>query len=161
MTHNIKRQLEEMDVSRLKLKNGNTIEKELKRHAAILADCIMYELDKVYDSYEPKKYERTFDLYNSLKIDRIRICISAAGSNLNVRLCFDEGAMHPSFDGDLVPVAWLINDGWQTHGWFADVPYLGFREASNYIENGIERYKKSVNNPFKIKLTKGDETQYF
>ena len=158
----IKKQLKDLDVSRLKLKSGNTIERELKRHAAILANCIMLELDKVYDSYDPKKYERTFDLYNSLiKIDKIRIHISTAGTNLSLKLFFDEGAMHPSFDGDLVPVAWLINDGWQTHGWFADVPYLGFREASNYIEHGIEKYKKSVNNPFQIKLTKGDETQYF
>ena len=49
---NLKEILKNLDVSKLKLKNGKSVEAELKKHAAILADCILYQLDKVYDSYE-------------------------------------------------------------------------------------------------------------
>ena len=66
---NLKAILKNLDVSKLKLKNGKSVEAELKKHAAILADCILDQLDKVYDSYEPKVYKRTYNLYNSVYID--------------------------------------------------------------------------------------------
>ena len=47
---NLKESLKNLDISKLKLKNCKLVEAELKRHAAILADCIIYQLDKVYDS---------------------------------------------------------------------------------------------------------------
>lgn len=149
-------------MSKLKLKNSNTVEQELKRHAAILADCIMQELDAVYYLYSPLVYKRSFDLYNSLDIDRtVKIDVSVSGAKFSIRLSFDDGAMHQSFGGKMVNTAWLINDGWQTHGSFATVPNLGFREPTNFIENGIEKYKNSVSNPFPVKLTKGIEVTYF
>lgn len=158
----IRKQLKNLDVSKLKLKNGNTIEKELKRHAAVLADCIMEELDKVYDSYDPVVYERSYDLYNSLYIDQtIKIDVTASGASLSIGLSFDDGAMHRSFDGEMKNTAWLINDGWQTHGRFASIPYFGYRESTNFIEHGIEKYKSKVSNPFTVELTKGTEVTYF
>ena len=48
---NLKAILKNLDVSKLKLKNGKSVEAELNIHAAILADCILDQLDKVYDSY--------------------------------------------------------------------------------------------------------------
>ena len=66
---NLKAILKNLDVSKLKLKNGKSVEAELKKHATILADCILDQLDKVYDSYEPKVYKRTYNLYNSVYID--------------------------------------------------------------------------------------------
>lgn len=41
---NLKEILKNLDVSNLKLKNGKSVEAELKKHAAILADCIIYQL---------------------------------------------------------------------------------------------------------------------
>lgn len=158
----LQQQLKKLDVKKLKLSNGKSVEDELKRHARILADCIMDELDQIYDSYEPKMYHRSYDLYNALDVDQtVNVNVSASGAQLSIGLYFDDGAMHRSFDGEMVNTAWLINDGWQTHGRFANVPYLGYRSATNIVEKGIERYKRSVRNPFPVKLTKGTEVTYF
>lgn len=151
----IKSRLKNLDVSKLKMKNGRTIADEIKRHAVILTDCIQYELDTVYDSYSPVVYRRTYNLYNSIYIDdKVRIDISSNGSNLSIGIHFDDGAIHKGFDGSDADTALLLNDGWQTHGSFADVPYFGYRDATHFIENGIQAYKRKVNNPFNVKLTK-------
>lgn len=158
----LKQQLKNLDVKKLKLSNGKSVEDELKRHARILADCIMDELDQIYDSYEPKIYHRSYDLYNALDVDKtVKVDVSASGAKLSIGISFDDGVLHESFDGGMVNVAWLINDGFQTHGRFANVPMLGYRSATNYIEHGIEKYKNSVSNPFPVKLTKGTEVTYF
>lgn len=158
----LQQQLKKLDVAKLKMNNGKDVEDELKKHSKILVDCIMQELDKVYDSMEPVMYQRTYNLYNALDIDQtVRVNVSASGAKLSIGLCFDNGAMHRSFDGEMVNTAWLINDGWQTHGRFANVPYLGYRSAENFIEKGIERYKRSVRKPFPVKLMKGTEVTYF
>lgn len=158
----LKTRLKSLDVSKLRLANGKTVESELKRHAAILADCIQYELDRVYDSYTPVMYRRTYGLYNSLYInDDIEISVSSKGVDLSIQLHFDDGAIHKGFDGSDADTPILINDGWQTHGSFANVPYFGYREATHFIENGIEKYKKTVSNPFPVKLTKNGIAQTF
>ena len=159
---NLKKQLKQLNILKLKMKNGKTVEAELKRHASILADCILQELSEVYYSYTPKQYIRTYDLYNALDVDRtIKINVSSKGAKLSIGLFFDDSVMHESLDGEMMNTAWLINDGFQTNGVFANIPYFGFREATNFIENGIEKYKKSVSNPFAVRLTKGDEVTYF
>ncbi|WP_143318743.1 hypothetical protein [Clostridium sp. HBUAS56010] len=157
----LKTRLKNLDVSKLKMKNGKTIEEEMKRHAAILADCIQYELDAVYNSYSPKYYNRTFGLYNSLHIGDMRIDVSSSGTDLSIKLEFDDGAIHKGLDGSDADTAILINDGWQTHGSFADVPYFGYREATHFIENGISDYKRSTINPFNVRLTKNGMSELF
>lgn len=157
-----KKQLKKLDVAKLKLKNGSTVENELKRHASILVDCIMEELDNVYDARTPKVYQRSYGLYNSLYIDDvIRIDVSSKGANLSIGLHFDEGAIHQSFSGEDVSAAVLLNEGWQTHGSFSHVPYLGYREGTHFIEKGIEKYKRKVSNPFKLKFTINNEERIF
>lgn len=144
------------------MKNGNTVKEELKRHASILADCIMEELDSVYDSYTPKVYKRSYDLYNSLYIDDVvKIDISTSGVWLSIGIHFDEGAIHKSFYGDDANTAVLLNEGWQTHGSFSNVPYLGYREGTHFIEKGIEKYKQKVHNPFAVKFTINNEERIF
>jgi hypothetical protein len=155
-------QLKHLDVRKLRTANGKKIEEELRRHARILANCIQMELDKVYESYEPKIYQRTYDLYNSLEVDQtVKVDISASGARLSIGVHFDDGAIHQSLSSKPSNMAWLINDGWQVKNtWFKNVPMFGYREATNFIEKGIEDYKKSVSNPFSVKLTKGDEIIY-
>lgn len=147
------KQLRKLDVRKLKMKNGNTVEKEMKRHASYLADCIMYELDKVYDSYTPKVYERSYGLYDSLQIGDVSASIRSGGASLSIELTFDDGAFHKSFDGKLVNTAILLNEGFETSGRFKNVPYLGYRNATHFIEKGIQRYKKGVTNPFDVRLS--------
>lgn len=156
-----KKQLQQLDVSKLKMKDGGTVEKELKHHASILADCIMASLNEVYESYTPKIYQRTYGLYNSLYIGGMKIDISSKGASLSIGLHFDDGAIHQSFTGEDVNTAILLNEGWQTHGSFSSVPYLGFREGTHFIENGIRKYKRSVSNPFKVKFMINNEIRIF
>lgn len=144
------------------MSNGKTVADEIKHHAAVLADCIQYELDAVYDSYSPVLYRRTYGLYNSLYIDdKIEISVTAKGANLSIGLHFDDLAIHKGFDGSDADTPILINDGWQTHGSFANVPYFGYREATHFIENGVARYKKSVSNPFAVEVTKNGITETY
>lgn len=158
----LKKQIKNLNVSQLKMKNGNTVEKELKHHAAILADCIMEELNSVYSSYTPKVYERSYDLYNSLYIDEgVHLDIGSHGAGLSIGLHFDEGAMHDSFTGGSANTAILLNEGWQTHGSFSQVPYLGFRQGTHFIEKGIMRYKRVVRNPFAIRFVINNEERIF
>ena len=159
---NLTKQLKRLDVSKLKLKGGKTVESELKQHANILADCIMEALDDVYESYSPKVYQRSYGLYNSLYIDDIvRVDVSTKGASLTIGLHFNEGAIHQSFSGEDVNTAVLLNEGWQTHGSFSHFPYLGYREGTHFIEKGIEKYKRKVSNPFKVRFTINDDIREF
>ena len=155
MSKQLRDSLKKLKIKDLELINGNTVAKELERHAAILADCIMLELDKVYTSYNPKVYRRSYELYHSLQIEKdLWLNISARGSFMSVSLFFDEGAMHKSlFDNSAANTALLINEGYQTHGSFAAIPMFGYREPAHFIEKGIQAYKEKVKNPFKVELT--------
>ena len=158
----LKKQLKRLDVSKLKMKNRNSVEKELKRHAAILADCIMEELDNVYDSYSPNVYQRSYGLYNSLYIDdAVRIDVSSSGAGISIGLHFDDVAIHQGFNGEYVNTAVLLNEGYQTHGSFSHIKNFGYREENHFIEKGIQKYKRTVSNPFAVRLTINDEIREF
>lgn len=156
------KQLKSLDISKLKMRDGVTVEKELRRHASILADCIMEELNKVYESYEPKVYKRSYRLYDSLYIDsRAHIDVSAYGTNLSIGLHFDDGALHQGFNGEKVNVAILLNEGWSWKNSSVDIPYLSHREGTHFIDKGIEQYKKRVRNPFMVRFVINDEERIF
>ena len=159
---NIKGQLKNLDVSKLRMKNGRTVKGELKRHSEILADCIMECLDAVYDSYNPKTYIRSYGLYHSLYInDGVRVDISSSGVNLGITLHFDDGAVHKSFDGEDSSVVNLINEGWEWKNSSVDIAYLSRRTGEHFIEKGIEKYKRKVSNPFKVRFTINGEERLF
>lgn len=144
------------------MENGNTVKEELKRHASILADCIIEELDSVYDSYTPTVYKRTYGLYNSVYIDNgIKIDVSNKGIAISLGLHFDDGAIHESFSGEDANTAVLLNEGWSWKKTTVDIPYFSRREGTHFIEKGIEKYKQRVNNPFAIRLTINNEERIF
>ena len=158
---NISNQLKNLNLSKLKTKNGRSVESELRGHANILLDCIEYELKEAYMSYSPKVYQRSFGLYRSLFVGDMQIKIGTNGLNLSVQIGFDDSAMHDNFFGKPMNTAILMNEGWKTHGNFADVPYLGYREGTHFIEKGVLRYKKSVKQPFPIVLKINNEIRNF
>ena len=158
----LKKQLKALDVSKLKMKNGNTVAEELRKHAKILADCIQRALDDVYESYNPKVYRRSCSLYDSLYIDDvIKVEVSAKGTNLSIRLSFDKNAMHENFYGEESNVAILLNKGWSWKNSSVDIPYLSSREGTHFIERGIEEYKRSVKKPFAVRFTINDDVRMF
>ena len=158
----LRKQLKALDVSRLKMKNGNTVEEELRRHARILCDCIQKALDDVYEAYSSKVYRRSYALYDSLYIDDvIKVELSAKGANLSIRLSFDENAMHENFYGEESNVAVLLNEGWSWKNSSVDIPYLSSREGTHFIERGIEEYKRSVKKPFAVRFTINNEVRMF
>ena len=117
------------------MENGNTVKEELKRHASILADCIIEELDSVYDSYTPTVYKRTYGLYNSVYIDNgIKIDVSNKGIAISLGLHFDDGAIHESFSGEDANTAVLLNEGWSWKKTTVDIPYFSRREVTHFIE---------------------------
>ena len=151
--NDLKKFLKNMDLSKAKLDNGNTVEEELKHHADVLAACIQQQLSVVYASYMPVLYRRTFALQQSILTDS-RVYAEVRGTTLlvSVRIGFDNGAWHTGFDGKKVNTALLINEGWQTHGRFAHVPYFGFREGTHFVERAIEAYRSKVKNPFDVQI---------
>ena len=154
----LKQALKNLDVSKLKTSSGKSVSEELKRHAAILADCIMYRLDQVYESYSPQIYKRTYNLYNSIYIDQTPVIkIGTSGAAICISVLFDDGAIHQSLNGKYVDVAMLLNEGWQTHGSFANVLYFGYRPGTHFIEKGIEDYKRKVDHPFDVKFIKNQQ----
>ena len=156
----IKTQLQKLDLSQLKMESGNSVAAELKRHARILANCIQYELDKVYNSYEPKVYKRTFGTYHSLMIGGLEIKVTATGAALGISVLFDENAVHKGFDGEPVDIALLLNEGWSWHNGL-EIPYMSNRAGTHFIEAGIEKYQQKMKNPFAVKLKIGDEIREF
>ena len=159
---NIANQLRRLDVSKLKMKNGNTVEEQLRKHARILGDCIEKALDSVYESYNPKVYRRSYGLYDSLYIDDvIKVDVSAKGTNLSIKLSFDDNCYYENFYGEESNVANLINEGWSWRNSSVDIPYLSRREGTHFIEAGIEEYKRSVSNPFTVRFTINDEARIF
>lgn len=137
------------------MNNGNTVQMELEKHARILADCILEELDKVYSSYSPVVYKRTYDLYNSVAIDNVvKVEVGAKGTTLSMRVYFDDRAIHSGMFGDSANVAELLNNGWTIKKdiWFKEIYHFGYYEGAHFIEKAIQKYRSRVSNPFEIQV---------
>ena len=86
--------------------------------------------------------------------DKVFAEVSSTGASLSIKVCFDDGAWHRGLNGKKVNTAVLLNEGWQTHGAFANVPYFGYREPTHFIELAVEDYKRGVPKPFDVKINK-------
>lgn len=152
---NLINQLKRLNITKLKKVDGKPLKEDLKQHARFLADCVMRRLDEVYEFYKPKIYQRTYGLYNSVYIDGVPVVkISSAGATLSIHVRFDDGVRRKGLNAEMVNLAVLLNEGWQTEGKFKNVPYFGYREATHFIEKAVEDYKRGVANPYNIKINK-------
>ncbi|MDO5411377.1 MAG: hypothetical protein Q4F21_13180 [Lachnospiraceae bacterium] len=162
MNQQIQNQLKNLDISRLRLANGRKLETELGNHARLLADCLKLELNNVYMDYAPVMYRRTKQLLDSIKVDvRTRFNRNGTKYELSVQVYFDQGSIHTGLDGLPADVEVLLNEGWQTHGAFQNVPYFGYREGTHYIEWGVYRYRKFEQTHFPIRLRIAGEERIF
>ena len=154
-------QLKSIDVTKLKMSNGRTLAENLYSEANRLRDCIQNRLDIYMNTHQPKMYDRTGNLENSLKVDDF-LSIKVVGNSVEIDIFFDDGAIHKSGDGiqgwdgngDEVNVAYLLNYGYRVKEdvWFKNIPYFGFRPAANFVEDGIDDFNST--NTLGIKITK-------
>lgn len=157
----IANQLKSIDIAKLKMSNGKTLAENLYSEANRLRDCIQNRLDIYMATHQPKMYDRTGNLENSLKVDDF-LSIKVVGNSLEIDIFFDDGAIHKSGDGikgwsgngDEVNVAYLLNYGYRVEKdvWFKNIPYFGFRPAANFVEDGIDDF--NATNTLGIKITK-------
>ena len=154
-------QLKSIDITKLKMSNGRTLAENLYSEANRLRDCIQNRLDIYMNTHQPKMYDRTGNLENSLKVDDF-LSIKVVGNSLEIDIFFDDGAIHKSGDGikgwsgngDEVNVAYLLNYGYRVEKdvWFKNIPYFGFRPAANFVEDGIDDF--NATNTLGINITK-------
>ncbi len=156
---NLKSQLKNIDVTKLKLKNGKTYGQVMVEETNRLRDCIQARLDAYMNSYQPKIYSRTGALQNSLKVDDI-LNLKVTGKTMSLDIYFDDSGYHRSGDGiqgwdgngETVNTAYLLNYGYEVEKdvWFKDIPNFGYRSAGHFIEDGIADFEAS--NPYGIKI---------
>lgn len=162
---NLISQLKSLDVSKLKLKSGQTLEQELQRHADILKDCINDRLKKeIYSIREPKMYERTYRLLNVLEIEVKPQWTTIDGKPcLGLSLYYSDLAKSEGLYGEEADLEVLLNEGYSVKKdvWFKNIEGFGFREPSYYIDKGIEDYHAKVSNPFPVRLSINDEVRDF
>lgn len=156
---NLKSQLKNIDVTKLKFKNGKTYGQVMVEETNRLRDCIQARLDAYMNSYQPKIYSRTGALQNSLKVDDI-LNLKVTGKTMSLDIYFDDSGYHRSGDGiqgwdgngETVNTAYLLNYGYKVEKdvWFKDIPNFGYRSAGHFIEDGIADFEAS--NPYGIKI---------
>lgn len=156
---NLKSQLKNIDVTKLKFKNGKTYGQVMVEETNRLRDCIQSRLDAYMNSYQPKIYSRTGALQNSLKVDDI-LNLKVTGKTMSLDIYFDDSGYHRSGDGiqgwdgngETVNTAYLLNYGYNVEKdvWFKDIPNFGYRSAGHFIEDGIADFEAS--NPYGIKI---------
>ena len=156
---NLKSQLKNIDVTKLKFKNGKTYGQVMVEETNRLRDCIQARLDAYMNSYQPKIYSRTGALQNSLKVDDI-LNLKVTRKTMSLDIYFDDSGYHRSGDGiqgwdgngETVNTAYLLNYGYEVEKdvWFKDIPNFGYRSAGHFIEDGIADFEAS--NPYGIKI---------
>ena len=156
---NLKSQLKNIDVTKLKFKNGKTYGQVMVEETNRLRNCIQARLDAYMNSYQPKIYSRTGALQNSLKVDDI-LNLKVTGKTMSLDIYFDDSGYHRSGDGiqgwdgngETINTAYLLNYGYEVEKdvWFKDILNFGYRSAGHFIEDGIADFEAS--NPYGIKI---------
>lgn len=162
---NLKSQLKNIDVTKLKFKNGKTYSQVMVEETNRLRDCIQARLDAYMNSYQPKIYSRTGALQNSLKVDDI-LNLKVTGKTMSLDIYFDDSGYHRSGDGiqgwdgngETVNTAYLLNYGYEVEKdvWFKDILNFGYRSAGHFIEDGIADFEMDNSYGIKIKVHKPD-----
>ena len=81
-------QLKSINIKNLKMSNGKTLAENLYNEANRLRDCIQNRLDIYMATHQPKMYDRTGNLENSLKVDDF-MSIKVVGNSLEIDIFFD------------------------------------------------------------------------
>lgn len=132
----------DFDIRKLRLKNGRTVEQQMKYEAQRFMKILQEEIDKWYHSYSPTMYQRTYAMKDSIYAEDI-VDIDSSGTQLTIKIKYSELAMHQSLWGDDVNALLLMNNGYQiSSGWHKDIPNFGYREGGRFLESAVERFNR-------------------
>ena len=68
----------DIDIMKLTLPNGRTLEKQMKYEAKRFLKILQEEIDRWYSLYSPMIYQRTYDMRNSIYAeDLVRVSTSS------------------------------------------------------------------------------------
>ncbi len=133
----------DIDIMKLTLPNGRTLEKQMKYEANRFLKILQEEIDRWYRLYSPMIYQRTYDMKNSIYVeDLVRVSIS--GNKLQIKINYDDTEFHKSlWNNDKVNSILLMNNGYQvSKGWHKDIENFGYKEGGHFLENAIYRFNK-------------------
>lgn len=133
----------DIDIMKLTLPNGRTLEKQMKYEAKRFVLILQEEIDRWYSLYSPTIYQRTYDMRDSIYAEDL-VEISTSGTKLQIKIKYEDTAFHKSLWGDSsINSILLMNNGYQvSSGWHKDIEYFGYREGGHFLENAIERFNK-------------------
>lgn len=152
LSDQISKQLKNMNVSTVRLKNGLTCKEILRHEADRLKSCIQKRINEFYGNHSTSgQYDRTDAFRQSLMVDDI-LEIDVVGNQLRIYLLFDDGlAYHPSlWGGEKGFVPSLIEFGWSWNQDNIHRRYLSYFEGFDYVGLGIQDYNQD--NPYGIKV---------
>lgn len=138
----IQKQLMKKMSGNIRLRNGNTIRKQLEQEVRRLYDCIQRRIDDYYDSYEPKIYQRGFRTQRAMYAEDL-VDAYVEGNQIKLSVRFHNSfAYHSNFNNsheNYVPI--LINYAWNTPKLekYIGHPVDRFTrfDGTFFIENGI------------------------
>lgn len=156
--------------------NGETLATTMAREARRLYNCIQYYIDRYYESYQPKIYNRTGGYKNALYAEGLAD-IRIIGNTLHISVGFQDNlAIHPNLSGvyrndfyggeywipiaeshdSFVPI--LMEKGWHAPRLAAmigqEVPRLTYFAGINAVEKGIRDFNRA--NTLGIKIDADD-----
>lgn len=138
---------------------NNSIKKELEKYLRLelyhageyLRKCILKKMEEVFIK-NPKVYERTGQLKDSLKIENIADIV-VKDNKLQVKVYFDENAWHNSGNqirgwngnGQQIHMGYYLNYGYKVKEdvWFKGIENFGYRKPTYFVEKGIDLFNKS------------------
>lgn len=133
----------DIDIMKLTLPNGRTLEKQMKYEAKRFLNILQEEIDGWYRLYSPMIYQRTYDMRDSLYAEDL-VEVSTSGNKLEIKINYDDTAFHKSlWDESEINSILLMNEGYRvSKGWHRDIENFGYREGGHFLENAICRFNK-------------------
>lgn len=137
--------LKNLDITKIKAPSGLTYGQELVDAANLLSNCI-----------QSKIHQQT--MQNSIStVDLADIKVE--GNRMSVTLKI-QNSIRPSvfknWNKSNANVFWLLNDGYRVkkNVWFKNIPNFGYREAANWVAEGIKEFNSK--NKLGLKLSESN-----
>lgn len=141
---NIQKQLQKLIAGKVKMNNGEALQKQLSREVRRLYYCIQRRIDDYYDSYNPQIYHRTYRFQGAMYAEDL-VNIRVEGNQIKLSVRFHPSlAYHDTFTSKgngYVPM--LLNYGFNNTklqnylGAKEPIDHLTYLKPQLFIENGI------------------------